>query len=141
MSQLRNFRIEDNKSLLGAIIKPRESNVPAHLFWDPILSDGVEVKCTLHHSQLTRLGRWTSASGRNTVRQLWHVGRNCLLISGLYLCKKCGHDSLHLAHDGKILQQLPSSVEVPFETFHKSGATKEIIDLIVGGIKNGEYCL
>ncbi len=138
MSQLKDFRIEDNKALLGAIIKPREPNVPAHIFWDPILSDGVDLKCSLHNSSLTRTGKMTTEKGRDQTRTIWHVGTNCILVSALYNCKMCGHDSKHLAHDENITQQLPSSVVIPFEIFHRSAATKDLIELIFGGIKSGK---
>ena len=134
---LTDYEVGKNPKLLGAVIRPPNSELPSQLFWDPILSHSAKLECSIHKIPLKRTGHWAKEKGRDKVRRLKDVSSECFLISALYVCQKCKHRKLYLAHNEALMKQLGPTIEAPFVLFRKSGATTDLINHINGGIRNG----
>lgn len=71
---------------------------------------------------------------RHTPRKMYGLFGKVLLLSRVYCCS-AGHEIN--GHDPIILAMITSRVRIPFLLSHKSGVTKELLDLFVSMVRNG----
>lgn len=71
---------------------------------------------------------------RHTPRKMYGLFGKVLLLSRMYCCSD-GHETN--GHDPIILTMITSRVKIPFLLCHKSGVTKELLDLFVSIVRNG----
>jgi hypothetical protein len=131
--------LKKDNSKHGIIIEPDDNSFGV-LLWDPITQNSETLNCPVHDLELVVTEMWTSKEKiERPPRQLYHLGRNCLLVSRLYKCSQC--NELYKAHNESLSSQLMHT-PVPFTLFHRSGCTTKCFDLIVKMIETGEeLCL
>lgn len=71
---------------------------------------------------------------RHTPRKMYGLFGKVLLLSRVYCCS-AGHEIN--GHDPIILAMITSRVGIPYLLSHKSGVTKELLDLFVSMVRNG----
>ena len=71
---------------------------------------------------------------RQMPRQIYGMSGRVLLISRVYRCS-FGHELSD--HDPAILAMINSQGRIPFLLSHKTGVTREILDMIVSMVRNG----
>lgn len=113
--------------------------LPAVLLWNPIVTHPHFViqrlnKC--HHCGLPmHEGQWNDGSSSSTQPRILHgIGNVVYLVTAVYSC-----DNNHriLAHDETLLQCFPSQTLIPFVLLHRTGFTRELIDMCTMLIRNG----
>ena len=71
---------------------------------------------------------------RQMPRQIYGMSGRVLLISRVYRCS-AGHELS--GHDPAILAMINSQGRIPFLLSHKTGVTRELLDMIVSMVRNG----
>lgn len=122
--------------------KPAKFLVPTVILWDPLsqVPNLTELSCPheihdnefcvlrTHTSSKSHYGRWKAARGTQDVpRVLYCCDGSTLLVSRMYTCKK-GHKVI--AHDPRIIENIPSSFQVPFFLLHRTGFTRELANWV-----------
>lgn len=118
--------------------KPAEFLVPAVILWDPLnqVPNLTELACPheihdnevcvlrAHTSNKGNYGRWKASRGTQDIPRALYCCDGCtLLVSRLYTCKK-GHKII--SHDPRLMENIPSSYQVPFYLLHRTGFTHEL---------------
>jgi len=109
--------------------------LPAIIIWNPYVTcpNFTPVKCEqcgnfMHESD------WNDGSSAKKLPRTIHgINDIILLVSAVYSCEK-GHKIL--AHDKSILEKIPNSL-IPFCLLHKTGFTKDLIDICTGFCRQG----
>lgn len=122
--------------------KPAKFLVPAVILWDPLsqVPNMTELPCPheihdnefcvlrAHTSSKTNYGRWKASRGTQDVpRVLYCCDGSTLLVSRMYTCKK-GHKII--SHDPRVIENIPSSFQVPFFLLHRTGFTRELANWV-----------
>lgn len=122
--------------------RPEKFLVPAVILWDPLkqVPGMSEISCPheihenetcvlrAHTSSKSNYGRWKAARGTQDVpRILYCCEGSTLLVSRMYTCKK-GHKII--SHDPRVIENIPSTFEVPFFLLHRTGFTRELANWV-----------
>jgi hypothetical protein len=128
--------LRNDPSKHGVVLEPDDNSFGV-LLWDPISQRSETLNCPLHNIELVVTDKWTLTDKirDRPPRMLYHIGRNCLLVSRLYKCGQC--NECYKAHNESLSLQLDHT-PVPFILFHRSGCTTKVFDLIVKTIECGE---
>ena len=79
--------------------------------------------------------RWKDGrSSCDEPRKLFCIQRKVFLVSRIY---RCGTGHQILAHDPWTLKAIPSSIQVPFVLFHKSGVTRDLFQYVYTHVQAG----
>lgn len=110
--------------------------VPPVLLWSPQEQFKLKFFCPkcMHEKCMIPVGWRDGTNDRLIPRRIHGVDSSVLLVGRLY---KCENSHVILGYDPGILSQLPTMDMVPFRLWHKTGATKELIDLIQSSISIG----
>lgn len=114
-------------------------NLPAVLLWNPKITHPTFVQHVLSKCQscgsTMHEGYWNDGSSYSTQpRSLHDVGNVVLLVSAVYICEN-HHKTL--AHDERVLQCFPSQTLIPFVLLHRSGFTRELVDICTALVRSG----
>ena len=113
--------------------------LPSVIVWNPyliyphIIPSG-SIKC-IHCGMPLNLGYWNDGSTTDKQPRVLHgINNIVLLVSAVYVC-----DNRHklLAHDEIILGKFPASTMVPFLLLHRTGFTRELVDMCTAICRRG----
>ena len=112
-----------------------DCNFPAVILWNPyiIYPSVFPMKCTLCGNSMFEAYWNDGSSSSKQPRTIHGIDDIVLLVSAVYTCEK-RHKTL--AHDEIVLKQLPEPM-IPFCLLHKTGFTKELVDLCVALCRQG----
>jgi len=106
--------------------------IPSIILWNPhlihnkILLPGT-LKC--HCGQALNMNHWNDGTTEGKKPRILHAMKNVVyLVSAVYTCNN--HHEV-LAHDERLLKQLPTRLIVPFLLFHRTGITRCLADMII----------
>lgn len=120
----------------GTEISDNDFNQPAVILWNPLLSHHftVEINCPDCGSSCG-MKHWNDGSCESQQPRLLHAFDNIVvLVSAVY---ECMHGHLIFAHDARILDSLPSEVEIPFVLLHRTGFTTQFIEMCNSLVRSG----
>ena len=124
-------------TMSGIIPSPVQGdcNMPALLLWNPyiIYPCVFPMKCHVCGNSMFEAYWNDGSTSTKQPRTIHGIDDIVLLVSAVYTC-----ENRHkiLAHDEIVLKQLPASV-IPFCLLHKTGFTRELVDLCVGLCRHG----
>jgi len=112
--------------------------MPSIILWNPYLIYSNEVlpgslKC--HCGLAMCMKHWNDCTSASKQPRILHAMKNIVyFVSAVYSC-----DNNHelLAHDERLLKQLPARIAVPFFLFHRTGITRCLAEMIIALTKKG----
>ena len=114
-------------------------HLPAVLLWHPMVTHPQFVnqrwsKC--HYCGLpVHEGHWSDGSSASTQpRTLHDISNVVLLVSAVYICEN-NHNIL--AHDETVLRNFPLQTLIPFVLLHRTGFTRELVDMCTTLVRSG----
>lgn len=112
-----------------------DCNFPAVILWNPyiIYPCIFPMNCTLCGNSMFEAYWNDGSSSSKQPRTINGIDDIVLLVSAVYTCEK-RHKIL--AHDEIVLKQLPEPM-IPFCLLHKTGFTRELVDLCVALCRQG----
>lgn len=112
--------------------------MPFLILWNPYLihpklTPPGSIKC--HCGLVTVMHHWNDGTTEGKQPRILHGMNNIVyLVSAVYTC-----DNQHqiMAHDELILSTLSSKMTTPFVLFHRTGFTRELVDMIIALTRKG----
>ena len=113
--------------------------IPSAIIWDPYLMypslfPPGSIKCS-HCGELMFKGYWNDGSTVSKQPRIIHgIDSVVVLVSAEYVC-----ENRHkiVAHDEAVLQMFPSQELIPFVLLHRTGFTRELVDMCTAFCRRG----
>ena len=124
---------------VGDPLTPLSYLVPPVLLWSPqeqfiATSFSCPACTTPSNSHLFPSGWRDGTSERLIPRRIHGIHSTVLLVTRMYKCQR-GHEVL--GYDPGVLSQVPSHGMIPFRLWHKTGATRELIEWVHSLVATG----
>ena len=137
-----DFQNSQHFSIFGSYSPSKEQYVtcPAVILFHPMkdklnLFSCINPMCT-KKSELEFKNQWTTRkSGTYSPRILLGYNRGAVLVSAKYSCISC--QSVFLAHDDRLLDNVSNLSSLPFQLFFRTGYTQEAINVILDSVACG----
>lgn len=111
---------------------------PSIILWNPYLIYPQIIQSQLrkcHCGKSLKLKYWNDGSSESKQPCILHGMRNIVyLVSAVYGCNN--HHKI-MAHDEKILDLFPCKTVVPFMLFHRTGFTRQLVNMVLAFARKG----